>query len=208
MHTIQTVELTASAADRGRFEREAAHEQALVARARQGDHAAFRALVERYEGLVAATVIGMLGRGEEAEDVGQQVFIKLYESLAKYRGEGGLAPYLTRIAVNLSLNALDKRKRRRARFWSRDEAPEAVPDPPSDDAPDAERYDRAKAVRRALDALPPAYRSVAVLRMMDGYSTKETAALLGIPLGTVLSRLARAQRQLRDLLGTYLGDVS
>lgn len=183
-----------------------AYEQELVARARRGDQAAFRELVERYEGLVAATVIGMLGPGAEAEDVGQNVFIKLYEALHQYRGEGGLAPYITRIAVNLSLNALDKRKRWHRRFFSRDEDAHTLPEPPADDGPDLDRRERAALVRRAIDSLPPKYRAVVVLRMIDGYSTKETAALLGVPLGTVLSRLARAQGRLKDLLVPYLRD--
>ena len=188
------------------FAVEAAREQELVARARGGDQAAFRLLVERYEGLVAATVIGMLGPGAEAEDVGQQVFIKLYEALDQYRGDGGLAPYLTRIAVNQSLNALDKRQRWRRRFLSRDEDDVRAPDPPVGGEPEIDRRERAALVRRAIDQLPPPFRAVVVLRMIDGYSTQETAVLLGVPLGTVLSRLARAQRRLRDLLGTILGD--
>lgn len=196
------------AADRTRFAIEAAYEQELVARARKGEQAAFRLLVERYERLVAATVIGMLGPGAEAEDVGQQVFIKLYESLDKYRGTGGLAPYLTRIAVNLSLNALDKRKRWRRRFFSRDEDERAAPEPAVGGEPEVVGRERAALVRRAIDALPPKYRSVVVLRMIDGYTTQETADQLGVPLGTVLSRLARAQQRLRDLLGHYLRDES
>lgn len=196
------------AADRTRFAIEAAYEQELVARARKGEQAAFRLLVERYERLVAATVIGMLGPGAEAEDVGQQVFIKLYESLDKYRGTGGLAPYLTRIAVNLSLNALDKRKRWRRRFFSRDEDEHAAPEPAVGGEPEVVGRERAALVRRAIDALPPKYRSVVVLRMIDGYTTQETADQLGVPLGTVLSRLARAQQRLRDLLGHYLRDES
>lgn len=180
------------------------YEQGLVARARKGDHEAFREIVERYEGLVAATVIGMLGKGAEAEDVGQSVFVTFYEKLHQYRGEGGLAPYLTRIAVNLSLNALDRRKRQRRRFLSRDAAEHPLPEPPVEAERDIHGRERARLVRRAIDALPPKHRAVVVLRMIDGYSTKETAAMLGVPLGTVLSRLSRAQRRLRELLDPYL----
>lgn len=177
-------------------------EQRLVARARQGDRAAFREIVERYEGLVAATVIGMLGRGPEAEDVGQQTFIRFYKALDQYRGEGGLAPYLTRIAVNLSLNALDKRMRRRKRFVSHDAREQF--EPAFDAARDLRRFNEEELVHKAIQQLNPIHRSVVVLRLIDGYSTKETAELLDIPVGTVLSRLYRAQEQLRDLLGPYL----
>ena len=178
-------------------------EQALVARARRGDHAAFRQLVERYEDLVAATVTGMLGPGPEAEDIGQEAFIKFYEALDQYRGTGGVAPYLTRIAVNLSLNALDRRKRRNNRLTERD-LDRFVPDTAGEDVPDAQAFDRKELTQRALQELSPKHRSVVVLRIINGYSTKEAAAVLDVPVGTVLSRLHRAQKKLKDLLAPYV----
>lgn len=185
---------------------EQAAEQRLVARARDGDRAAFRELVERYERLVAATVIGMLGKGPEADDVGQRTFIRFYEALEQYRGEGGVAPYLTRIAVNLSLNEIDRRKRRRRRFTSRDADDARTYEPAIDGTRELQRFDEQEMVRRAIQQLDPIHRSVVVLRLMNGYSTKETAALLDVPVGTVLSRLYRAQNNLRELLSPYLED--
>jgi len=183
-----------------------AAEQQLVVRARDGDPAAFRELVERYEGLVAATVVGMLGRGAEAEDVGQKTFIKFYQALDQYRGEGGVAPYLTRIAVNLSLNALDKRKRHRRRFISRDAAEHTTSEPALDGEREARRKEEKEIVHMAIQLLDPKHRAVVVLRLINGYSTRETADLLDIPMGTVLSRLYRAQKNLRDLLAPHLED--
>lgn len=185
---------------------EQAAEQRLVDRARKGDGPAFRELVERYEGLVAATVTGMLGRGAEAEDVGQKTFIRFYQALDQYRGEGGVAPYLTRIAVNLSLNAIDRRKRRRRRFESRDAMDHPAGEPAVDGEHLARRFDEREMIHRAIQQLSPHHRSVVVLRLINGYSTKETAEMLGIPVGTVLSRLSRAQQHLRDLLGPILED--
>jgi RNA polymerase sigma-70 factor (ECF subfamily) len=185
---------------------EQAAEQGLVARARSGDRSAFREIVERYEGLVAATVIGMMGPGPEAEDVGQKTFIRFYTALDQYRGEGGLAPYLTRIAVNLSLNAIEDGKRRRRRFTSRDAGDELSLESSAGPAGETLPFDEREIVHRAIDALSPEHRSVVVLRLINGYSTKETAEMLGIPVGTVLSRLNRAQQILRDLLGPYLQD--
>lgn len=182
-----------------------AAEQALVERARAGDHDAFRTLVERYEDLVAATVTGMLGSGPEADDVGQDVFIRFYEALDQYRGDGGLAPYLTRIAVNLSLNALERRKRKRQRLHSRDgDAP--PPEPARGGQRDAQAFDRKELVQRALQQLSDKHRTVIVLRIINGYSTRETAELLDVPMGTVLSRLHRAQKNLKSLLAPYLQD--
>lgn len=180
-------------------------EQALVDQARQGDHAAFRELVERYKDLVAATVTGILGPGPDAEDVGQATFIRFYEKLDQYRGEGGVAPYLTRIATNLSLNALDRRKRRRKRLSSRD-TEEYGTDSVPDDHQEIHAFDRKKLVQRALHELTPKHRTVVVLRIINGYSTRETAHLLDVPTGTVLSRLHRAQKKLKELLAPYLQD--
>lgn len=180
-----------------------AAEQALVDRARRGDHDAFRTLVERYEDLVASTVTGMLGPGPEAEDIGQDTFIKFYEALDQYRGEGGVAPYLTRIAVNLSLNALDRRKRRNQRLTSRDET-EYATDADPDGADDIRAFDKHELTHRALQELSAKHRSVVVLRIINGYSTKEAAQMLDVPVGTVLSRLHRAQKKLKDLLAPYV----
>ena len=79
---------------------------ALIARARAGDGAAFRRLVERSERVVASTGIGMLGPGDDADDVGQETFVQFHRALDRFRGDATLKTYLVRIAMNLSLNAL------------------------------------------------------------------------------------------------------
>lgn len=173
------------------------HDTELLDRTRRGDQTAFGQLVQRYQARVAATVIGMLGPGEDAEDVGQEVFIRFYRSLDQYRGEAALATYLTRIAINLSLNAL-KRRRRRQR-WQRLWGDSAVPDLP-DPAQDNDRDDDRALLEQGLRRLDPDARAVITLRLIEGYSTQETADLLGIKLGTVLSRLSRAQEKLRQIL--------
>jgi RNA polymerase sigma-70 factor (ECF subfamily) len=178
----------------------------LIDRARDGQSWAFRQLVERYEDQVAATVIGMLGPGPEADDVGQETFIRFYESLDQYRGDAELGTYLTRIAINQSLKALKRRKRWYERFWSRDADPDAAltrePPVPGDEEIDAR--DRAELVHRALEHLSDDHRAVVVLRLLDGYSTRETAEMLDIPEGTVMSRLYRATSTLESLLRPYL----
>jgi RNA polymerase sigma-70 factor (ECF subfamily) len=178
-------------------------DEVLVSRAREGDNEAFRELVKRHESLVAGTVIGMLGRCPEADDVGQETFIRFYRSLKNFRGRSKLGTYLTRIAINLSLNELKSRRRRSNRF---------VPKPVDEihDLPDekatAEPDENREIVHRALGRLETKFRSVIVLRLIDGYSTEETANILKIPAGTVLSRLSRAQKKLKDFLEPYYGD--
>ena len=146
---------------------------------------------------MAATVIGMLGYGPEAEDIGQETFIRFYQSLNKFRGESSIGTYLTRIAINLSLNELRRRKRRRKYFASQLKG--RIEDIPDVRAMRDERQIQ-EIVRMGIQKLEPKFKTVIVLRLIDGYSTQETAEILKIPVGTVLSRLARAQMKLRDIL--------
>lgn len=177
---------------------------ALLTRARGGEASAFRLLVERYEDQVARTIAGMLGRKEDVDDIAQETFIRFYESLDKFREESSVATYLTRIAINLSLNELKRRRRWSARFFFHDDHTEtSVPDPESKDK---EYSDLDEHVQRALQSLDSKQRAVVVLRMVDDYSTKETADILGVPVGTVLSRLSRGQEKLGTLLKPYLED--
>jgi len=178
----------------------------LLERTREGDMQAFRQLVERYEGAVAATAIGMLGPGPEAEDVGQETFISLYRSVHKFRGDSSLRTYLTRIAMNRSLTALRKRKTWKQRFviYSKEEVPQEMP--AFEGAEFLDRSERIRLVRKSIDQLGPKHRAVVVLRMIEGYSTAETAKILGVPQGTVASRLSRAMGGLRSYLKPLLNE--
>lgn len=171
-------------------------DQELLDLARAGDQRAFRLLVERFEPKVAATVVGMLGSVPEADDVGQEVFVRFYRSMDRFRGESSLATYLTRIAINQSIKALKRRQSWMKRFTAIDATIE------SRSATDEhlERAEQAEMVERALSRLSPDHRAVVVLRLIEGYSTRETAGILGIPEGTVMSRLSRSV----DALGRIL----
>ncbi len=170
----------------------------LVEKARTGDERAFVAIVRKFEPMVANVVKGMLGDVAEADDVGQEVFIRFYHSLDRYRGDAALRTYLTRIAINLSLNELKKKKRVVSLFTQKQE--DAGYSDLSDGSRDIEKRDTREVVEAALQQLEEGFRSVVVLRLIEGYSTKETAEILNLPVGTVLSRLSRAQKQLREIL--------
>ena len=177
-------------------------DEALLDRARQGDDKAFAAIVERYEGRVAATAIGMLGPGADAEEVGLEAFVRLYRSLDRFRGDASLGTYLTRITVNLALTEIERRKRWFDRFRSEDETPSnrigAANEPVHEDVVDRiEREQELERVHQALDRLPAEQRAVVVLRWLDDLSTRETAEILGVAEGTVMSRLKRALDRLR-----------
>ena len=171
-------------------------DEALIQDSKSGSVASFKQLVQRHEGKVAGVVKSMLGSTPEAEDVGQEVFIKFYETLDKFRGDSQVSTYLVRIAINLSLNELKKRKRNRSRYVGIDEGKEARAHDDMVDLKELLTYE--------MDKLDPDFKAVVSLRLVEGYSTEETSTLLNIPLGTVLSRLSRAQLKLRLALAKKL----
>jgi len=167
----------------------------LVEMARQGDMNAFAEIVSRYEGKIARTVIGMLGDANEADDVGQETFIRFFKSIHSFRGDSSLGTYLTRIAINLSYNVLKKSKRTGSlvQIWDKEEKEMDI----VDESQDHEEKEKGEMIDKAIQSLEPGFRAVVNLRLVQGYTTKETAEMLGLPLGTVLSRLSRAQMQLQ-----------
>ena len=175
-----------------------AEEHELVKASLNGDKKAFGELVTRYRKMVARTVKGMLGDSVFAEDIGQEVFIKLYYSLAEFRGEAKLSTYIQRIAVNLTLNEIKRRKRFFSMFSQKGN--NEMYEFEIADHDTEERKEASEIVNKALMAMDPKFRVIVTMRMLQGYSTKETAEILDLPLGTVLSRLSRAQEQLRRIL--------
>jgi RNA polymerase sigma-70 factor (ECF subfamily) len=168
----------------------------IVKRARQGNEDAIKEIIEKYEQQVAATVIGILGYGPEVDDVGQETFVQFYRSLKRFRGDSQIGTYLTRIAINLSLNEL-KRRKRYARFRGLDPQENVGY---SQNRKEQESADVKGMIRQGLQKLEPKFRTVIVLRLINGYTTQETANMLRLPLGTVLSRLARGQARLKEII--------
>ncbi len=172
----------------------------LIEKAKNGDQSAFAEIVRRYKKKVSSTIYGMLGKCDEAQDIGQEVFIRFYNALNNFRGDSSLSTYLIRIAINLSLNEIRRRKIKRFLSFDKilEDGIEFADTSIRDDS------DEKEIVHKSIAKLSPKYRSVLVLRLIDGYSTEETAKILNLPSGTVLSRLARAQSNLRIYLKEYL----
>jgi RNA polymerase sigma-70 factor (ECF subfamily) len=170
-------------------------DETLVNASRNGDSASFKELVDRHEGKVAGVAMSMLGDTPEAVDVGQEVFIRFYEALDSFKGDSTVGTYLIRIAINLSLNEIKRRKRRKFLFMPEEAGNKVSTNDGS--------VDLKEIVNHEISQLDIDFRSVVVLRMIEGYSTEETAEILGIPLGTVLSRLARGQKKLKVVLEKY-----
>lgn len=173
----------------------------LVDVAIKGDQSAFSEIVSRHKTKIASTIYGMIGKCDEADDIGQEVFIRFYKNIKSFRGDSALGTYLTRIAINLSLNEIKKRKIKR--FFSFDEITESGKDIGNTDDT-IEKNENREIVQAAIQKLDAKYRSVIVLRLIDGYTTEETAKILDVPLGTVLSRLARAQAKLKENLQPFI----
>jgi len=165
-------------------------EAILVKAALDGNKEAFGDIVTKYQKMVARTVKGMLGDSIFTDDIGQEVFIKLYYSK--------LSTYIQKIAVNLTLNEIKRRKRFFSMFSQKGN--NEMYEFEVADQDNEERRDSKELVNKALLAMDPKFRIILTMRMLQGYSTKETAEILDLPLGTVLSRLSRAQEQLRNIL--------
>jgi RNA polymerase sigma-70 factor, ECF subfamily len=176
----------------------AADENELVKASLNGDKNAFGEIVVRYQKMVARTVKGMLGDSVFAEDIGQEVFINLYNSLPEFRGEAKLSTYIQRIAVNMTLNEIKRRKRFFSLFSQKGN--NEMYEFEVADRDTENRREASEIVNIALMKMDPKFRIIVTMRMLQGYSTKETAEILELPLGTVLSRLSRAQKQLKDIL--------
>lgn len=173
----------------------------LLELCRSGDDRAFRQIVDRYHGRLLATAIGMLGGGPDAESVVQDAFLRFYRAIDRFEGRSALGTYLTRIAMNQALKMLKKRQSWLQRFVSRDD-----PDLPTvegsvePEVSGMEDRERALQIRAAVQTLKPEFRSVVVLRFLNECSTEECARILGIPEGTVMSRLSRALDKLAPIL--------
>lgn len=185
-------------------------EQLMVARARKGDREAFDRLVEIHLSHVWAVVWRIVRHREDAEDVVQEVFLSAFQALPGYRGESRLSTWLHRIAVTRALNHLDRseeRLRRRSQSLddSRDEGGAYADGPgawPSGGIPSPlqalEARDLARRLADCVARLPAAWRAVLALRDVEAHSYEEIAGLVGVALGTVRSRLARARLALRQ----------
>ncbi|MEO8615318.1 MAG: sigma-70 family RNA polymerase sigma factor [Luteolibacter sp.] len=182
---------------------------ALMLRVGEGDHAAFRQLVERHQNAVIGTVAKMLGNPSEAEDIAQQVFLRIWRHAKRYRPDAKFTTYLFTITRNLVFN--ETRRKSRKKEVSSDEREEnsnlAVEASP-DRQPDAEvlQAELQQKVDEAIAALPEAQRMAVVLRRYEQLSYEEIAKVLDLSVSAVKSLLFRARTSLREALSGYLND--
>src|SRR5438034_5201685 len=184
-------------------------ELALVQAAKRGDISAFKQLVKRYDRNVFRIAQHITQNREDAEDVVQDAFLKAYSNLGQFQGQSKFYTWLVRIAVNEALMKL--RRRRPERMVSLDEEvkteEDSLPREVADWSPNPEQqYSQAELrdiLTRTIQGLPPSFRTVFVLRDVEGLSTEETADALDLSIPAVKSRLLRARLQLRERLSRY-----
>lgn len=171
-------------------------ESGAVARARDGDMAAFEQLYRRYAGRIYAVCLRITADQGVAEECAQDAFLKAWDALSEFRGESSFGTWLTRIAINMALQRL-RLERRHLRLiqpgtgelMDTFAAPDTAPDPDMD-------------MERLVAGLPPAARAVFVLHAIEGYSHEDIAAMIGIATGTCKAHLHRARQLLQTRLQT------
>ncbi len=184
----------------------------LVERFQRGDESAFDALVRRHSGRAYAIAYGLLGNREDAEEVAQDVFIRVYRALDKFRGDSEFSTWMYRIATNLAKNKYRWNKSRGSKVTDSLQAPidgtdgnDALYREVSDDrmTPDEalQVAELERRTREEMEKLPDVYREALMLRNVKGLSYEEIAELLGCKIGTVKSRINRAREELRIKLG-------
>jgi RNA polymerase sigma-70 factor (ECF subfamily) len=181
-------------------------EQQLIDRCRRGDDSAFRELVEAYKGLVFGLVSRALPNPARAEDIAQEVFLRVYRGLPYFRGEARLSTWIYRIVVNL---LAEDRDVRRLPTISIDAPPVGRGEGTGRDLGTADRafddIELKDRLQKALMRLPLHYRILVEGHYLKGQRYEDLAAALELPMGTVKTHLFRAKRLLRELLERELG---
>jgi len=192
---------------------EVSTDHGLLEAARTGDEAAFAELVRRYRNQITNYVYRMTNDYDLAVDLAQDTFMRVFRAADRYQTSYAFSTYIYRIATNLAISELRRRKRRRlvslsGFFQDRERAGETLELDPADVRPLQDvtlvSEERRAAVARAIATLPDKYRAPLVLRDIEERSYEEIAGILELSEGTVKSRISRARSFLRDKLQSYL----
>lgn len=176
---------------------EAIAEQNILDACRSGDATAYRPLVDAYYPRAVRLASGLLGNAEDGKDIAQEAFVAAFRALSTHQPGRPFYPWLRGILMNRARMAIRTRNRARARAATAASEPDHWAAPRGREAPSVARCDL---LRRAMASLGDDDRTLLVLKHVEGYTYDELAASLGIPGGTVMSRLYRARQRLRDRL--------
>jgi RNA polymerase sigma-70 factor (ECF subfamily) len=171
-------------------------EAQLVDGCRRGDREAQAALYRQYRVRVYNVVLRICGE-QDADELSQETFIKIFRGIARFRGESALSTWIYRLAVNAALSHVTRRPKERS-------LEDCQIDEPAASMPSRDPRLRQR-MERALAALPAGYRAVLVLHDVEGLSHEEIAEILGCRIGTSKSQLHKSRQKMRELLGPQLG---
>jgi len=180
----------------------------LIKVAQKGDTVAFGELVALYDAKVMNLAISLLGSKEDAQDIYQEIFTKVFKSLKKYRFKSEFFTWLYRITVNTCLSYRKQRGKRQERYpFSIDRNPEGPYDIPDPDSTEADenvlKSEMSEIVKRAVDSLPPRQKAVIVLRHYHQKKIREIAEIMNLNEGTIKGYLFRAVRSMKDKVEPY-----
>lgn len=179
---------------------------AMVKAVLGGDSTAYRGLVEKYQTRVYSMVYGMIRNREDARDLTQEAFVKAFNNLKSFRLEASFYTWLYRIAMNVSIDFTRKRKRREVAGFEEDianrDADGGIDEIHHQDSPvkSLERKQLYGRIMDSLEKLPADQKQVILLRELEGLSYREISEVMGIPEGTVMSRLFYARKKMQSLL--------
>ena len=204
-HQAQAIELGGSRSI------ESANDHELLAAIRDGDEAAFQEIVRRYRNPITNFVYRMIDDYERSVELAQETFIRVYTSASRYQANYSFSTYIYRIASNLAISELRRRKRRKVVSlfspFTNDDGEMVEIDPPDSNPLQDEAMiesERRRAVARAITSLPEKYRAAIVLRDVEGLSYDRIAEVLKLSEGTVKSRINRARNLLKEKLSAYI----
>jgi RNA polymerase sigma-70 factor (ECF subfamily) len=208
---LDTARTPAAEVSTSRVAEDTVSDHALIEATKQGDESAFAEIVQRYRNPIVNYLYRFLNDYEEAVDLAQETFVRVYFAIERYHTAYAFSTYIYRIATNLAISEIRKRKRRRmlslTGFFQTDEG-DVVEFQPRDERRLADETmvddERSRVIAKAIAALPEKYRVPIILRDVDGRSYEEIAEIMELGLGTTKSRINRGRALLREKLRNYL----
>lgn len=181
----------------------------LIDQAKKGDQAAFKEIVDKWQNMVYNTVLGIVQNAEDAEDITQEVFVKVFQSINQFKGESKLSTWIYRIAITKSLDH-EKSKKRKKRFGyvkslSPGSEDETAIDPPDFNHPGVtlDKKEQAAVLFKAINELPENQRVAFTLHKTEGLSYAEISEIMEVSVSAVESLMHRARANLRKILEEY-----
>ena len=207
---LDTVESRQTEVRDHRVSEENLSDHALIEATKNGDESAYAVIIGRYRNPITNYLYRFLNDYEEAVDLAQETFVRVYFAIDRYHTDYAFSTYIYRIATNLAISEIRKRKRRTILSLTglfQVDADDDTEFQPTDNKslPDKDLIDdeRGRVIARAIATLPPKYRVPVILRDVEGKTYEEIAGILELGLGTTKSRISRARALLKEKLRNY-----